>query len=121
MIFIGHSIAPAFILRIVEKYGISLKKAIFVSPFLGFNDDELWQYKMVNSTILDAPFNFKNINEHIKESVVFYGDNDPYVPREEFLNFSEKLGSRVISIQNGGHLNSEFGYNEFPQILDEVN
>lgn len=120
MIFIGHSIAPAFILRVVEKYGINLKKAIFVSPFLGFDDDELWQYKLVNSTILDSPFNFNYIRNHIKESVVFYGDNDPYVPRKEFLNFAEKLGSKLISISKGGHLNSEFGYDEFPQILDEV-
>jgi len=121
IVFIGHSIAPAFILRVVEKFNIKLEKAIFVAPFLNFESKDLWQYTLVNSTFLDAPFNFKKINELIENSVVFYGDDDPYITNKEvFLEFAKMLNSKVICIHNGGHLSSRFGFTEFPQILDEV-
>jgi len=121
IVFIGHSIAPAFILRVVEKFKIKLEKAIFVSPFLNFKSEELWQYTLVNSTFLEAPFDFEKINELIKSSVVFYGDDDPYITnKEDFIEFAKMLNSKIICIHNGGHLSSRFGFTEFPQILDEV-
>lgn len=121
IVLIGHSIAPAFILRIVEKFNIKVKKAIFVSPFLDFVSTDLWQYTLVNSTFLEKPFDFKKINSLIEKSVVFYGDNDPYISDiKTFLNFANKVNAKTICVHNGGHLSASFGFTEFPQILREI-
>ena len=39
-IFVGHSLAPAFILSILEKLDVKIKKSIFVCGFLGLIDIE---------------------------------------------------------------------------------
>lgn len=36
------------------------------------------------------------------------------------MDFANKLGSTCIEIENGGHLNAEFGYTQFPLLLDEI-
>ncbi len=57
--FVGHSLGPLFILHVVEKYGIKLDSAIFVSPFL----DSLgnWKVDIVNKTFYKTDFDWKKL------------------------------------------------------------
>jgi predicted alpha/beta hydrolase family esterase len=114
--FIGHSIAPIFMLHMLTKYNFQLNKAIFVAPFFSIPDSPtVWQFYPVNKTFYSYDFNFEKIREKITESHVVYGDNDPYVPSGEPPLFSQKLHSKVHVVQNGLHCGSNF--HQFPLLL----
>jgi predicted alpha/beta hydrolase family esterase len=116
--FVGHSLAPVFILHLVEKYNLKLDCAIFVSPFMEDIGGEWWQFYVVNKTFYKTAFDFKKLRELIPVSYVLYGDNDPYVDTKFPTDFAEKLGSEIIEIKGGGHLNAEAGLTEFPKVLE---
>jgi hypothetical protein len=119
LIFIGHSLAPVFILHLVYKYNLKLESGIFVSPFLTFlNKKKVWQFDHVNSSFYKTNFNFKKLKKLIPNSYVIYGDNDPYVDKKFPLDFANKMNSKIITVKKGGHLNQEFGYTKFPLIFN---
>lgn len=118
--FVGHSIAPIFMLHMLQKYNFKIKQAIFVSPFFNIPDrPEIWQFYPVNKTFYSYDFNFDKIKSQIGKSYVVYGDNDPYVPSSESPLFAEKLGSEIHVIEGGGHCGGIF--KEFPLLLELIN
>jgi len=116
--FIGHSLAPVFILHVVLKYYLHLDCAIFVSPFMEEIKSEYWQFDLCNKTFYKTDFDFKKLKELIPLSYVLYSDNDPYVNKKYPLDFAEKMKSKKIVIKNGGHLNKESGFIKFPLVLE---
>lgn len=116
--FVGHSLAPVFILHAVLKYNLKLDCAIFVSPFMEDIKNDSWQFYLVNKTFYKTDFDFQRLNQLIPRSYVLYGDNDPYVAAKYSIDFANKLNSQIILVKNGGHLNAEFGFKKFPQLLD---
>lgn len=118
--FIGHSIAPVFMLHMLNKYDFKLKQAIFVSPFFNIPDaPSVWQFYPVNKTFYSYEFNFDKIKSQIGKSYVVYGDNDPYVPATEPPLFAEKLGAEIHVVPGGGHCGSVF--REFPLLMQMIN
>jgi len=118
--FVGHSIAPIFMLHMLNKYDFKLKKAIFVAPFFNIPDaPAVWQFYPVNKTFYSYDFDFGKIQSQIGKSYVVYGDNDPYVPPAEPPLFAEKLGSEIHIIPGGGHCGGIFK-DGFPLLIDLV-
>lgn len=117
--FVGHSIAPIFMLHMLGKYDFKLQKAVFVAPFFNIPDrSEIWQFYPVNKTFYSYDFDFDKIKEKISKSHVVYGDNDSVVPSTQPPLFAEKLGAEIHVVPNGGHCGSIF--KEFPLLLDIV-
>lgn len=117
--FVGHSIAPIFMLHMLNKYDFKLKQAVFVSPFFNIPDaPSVWQFYPVNKTFYSYDFNFDKIRSHIGKSYVIYGDNDPYVPSTEPPLFAEKLGAEIHVVPSGGHCGGIF--KEFPLLIELV-
>lgn len=117
--FIGHSIAPIFMLHMLNKYDFKFEKAIFVSPFFNIPDrPAIWQFYPVNKTFYGSDFNFDKIRHQIGKSYVVYGDNDPYVPATEPPLFAEKIGAEIHVMPGGGHCGSSF--KEFPILIDLI-
>lgn len=115
--FVGHSIAPIFILHMLNKYEFKIGKAIFVAPFFDIPySPDTWQFYPVNKTFYSYDFDFDKIKSQIGKSYVIYGDNDPYVPATEPPLFAEKLGSEIHVVPNGGHCGSIF--KEFPLLIN---
>jgi predicted alpha/beta hydrolase family esterase len=118
--FVGHSIAPVFMLHMLNKYDFKVKNAIFVSPFFNIPySQENWQFFPVNKTFYSFDFDFEKIKQKIHKSYVVYGDDDPYVPSNEPPLFAEKLDSEIHVVPNGRHCGSNF--KEFPLILNLIN
>lgn len=118
--FVGHSIAPIFMLHMLNKHDFKLDEAIFVSPFFNIPDaPNVWQFYPVNKTFYSYDFNFDKIKSQIGKSYVVYGDNDPYVPATEPPLFAEKLGAEIHVVPGGGHCGGIF--KEFPLLLDIIN
>lgn len=133
-IFVGHSMGPGFIFRLLEKSQVKIKGAILASPFIGFLDNE-W-FDNLNKTFIDHPFNWEKIKKNCPRFAILSGDNDPYVaikqPESVRDGVAKKLideGKRLASklnvsfklIKGGGHLNAETNYLEFPEVLTEIN
>lgn len=118
--FVGHSIAPIFMLHMLNKYDFKLKHAIFVAPFFNIPDrPEIWQFYPVNKTFYGYDFDFDKIKSQIGKSYVVYGDDDPYVPATEPPLFAEKLGAEVHLVPGGKHCGGTF--KEFPLIIQLIN
>ncbi len=117
--FIGHSLAPVFILHVVEKHNIKLDSAIFVSPFMdALNNDRHWQFDVVNVSFYKTDFNFTKLKKLIPTSYVLYSNNDPYVNKSHPILFAKAMESSTIYVKRAGHMNSEVNMNEFPLVYE---
>ena len=122
-ILIGHSLGAAYLLHVLESLGgdaacpvfKNIHQSIFVSGFaepLGGKFDEL------NADFINHNFNWEKIRNVAGKITILHGDNDPYVPMSAAENLARNLQTELTVIPNGGHLNAEFGYTEFPEILE---
>ena len=112
-VFIGHSIAPAFILSLLERHKV--KSCIFVAGFLGELGSELDPYL---DTFVNYNFDFEKIKTNCSEFTLFYSDDDLYVPLKNAQLLADKLGVELTLISNAGHFNKDSGFTEFEKILD---
>ena len=63
--------------------------------------------------------NLSEIKNYCNDIVCFYSKNDPYVKYEVEKEFAS-IATKEIVIANGGHLNSESGYIEFKELIEEI-
>lgn len=116
-VIFAHSIAPVFVCKFLIENSIKVKRLVLVCGFnnyLGINDD----YDAVNESMyLD---NLEEVKNCCDDIVCLYSDNDPYVAFDKEKEFADMIASTQIVIQNGGHLNSESGYDEFEELLKYI-
>ncbi|MAS86550.1 MAG: hypothetical protein CMH30_01025 [Micavibrio sp.] len=117
-VLIGHSCGANLLVHLLGSLNTPVKRSIIVSPFtdkIGIPD-----YDTLNeSFFLDE----KTTQMAIKNAgliELLYGDNDPYVPSDQPKELAKWLGVKPIIIKNGGHLNVEAGYTEFPELLKVI-
>lgn len=114
---IAHSIAPIFICKYLITNKVKVKKLIFVCGFnnyLGIDSD----FDAVNEPMFID--NYQDIKFYCNDIVCYYSDNDPYVKFEVEKEFADNVSSKQYIVKNGGHINSESGYNNFNNILKEL-
>jgi len=117
-IFIGHSIGSIFIVKYLIENKLKSHKIILISGFNNYTVDG-GDYDKVNSSFFLE--NISGIKELASEIICIYGDNDPYVKQEALKEFANEIATKQVVIPDGGHLNSEFGYDSFNEILDYIN
>lgn len=113
----AHSIAPIFICHFLVEHHIKVNKLVFVCGFnnyLGINEE----YDNVNETMYFE--NLEDIKEYANEIICFYSKNDPYVKYEVEKEFADRIATKQIIINDGGHLNAECGYTEFKELLEYI-
>ena len=115
--FFAHSIAPVFVCKFLIEHKMKVRNLVFVCGFnnyIGVDPD----YDAVNKSMyLD---NLNDIRNLCNDIVCFYTKNDPYVSYEAEKEFADTVATKQIIIEDGGHLNSESGYREFPQLLEAL-
>ena len=116
-IIFAHSIAPVFVCKFLIENKVKVKRLVFVCGFnnyLGIDED----YDTVNKGMyLD---NLDEVKNYCSDIICYYTDNDPYVKYEVEKAFADTVATKQKLIPNGGHLNNESGYQEFPELLTEV-
>lgn len=117
-ILIGHSISATFLLHILETIKTPVHQSVFVSPVMDDIGDTA--YDALNHTFVHHDFDWETINKNKGQSIIFHGDNDPYVPMRHAAFLSAKIDTPVTVVENGGHLNAESGYTEFRELLNRV-
>ena len=114
-VMIGHSCGGSFALRLLEEGLAQPQQTILVSAVidaLGNQFDEL------NKSFVDMSFDWEKIKSACENIIVFHGDNDPYVSLSQAETISTKLSAPLTLIKDGGHINADAGYTEFPEILE---
>ena len=114
-IIIAHSIAPIFVCKYLINNKIKVKKLIFVCGFnnyLGIDPD----FDSVNESMFIG--NLEDIKNYCSDIICFYSDNDPYVKFDVEKEFADTVSNKQYIVKNGGHINEEFGYTEFKEILE---
>lgn len=112
-IIFAHSIAPVFICKYLINNHLPIKRLVCVSGFNNFYSGNPDFDSVNESMYLD---NLSEVKEYCKEIICLYSDNDPYVSFDVEKTFADKIADKQVLIKNGGHLNSESGYVEFPQL-----
>lgn len=116
---VGHSLGVPAILRYLEDLDKDSKigGAVLVSgPVAKIEKNG---YEQVNS-FLDGAFDFDHIKNTCKNFSIIHGDNDKNVPFSDAEYLRDKLSCKLISVHNGGHLNSWQGWNKLPQALEAL-
>lgn len=116
-IIFAHSIAPIFVCKFLVENKITVKRLIFVCGFnnyLGIDEE----YDTVNESMYFN--NLKDIKKYCKDIICFYTKNDPYVKYEKEKEFADTITNKQIIIEDGGHLNTDSGYQEFKELLKYI-
>ncbi len=93
----------------------NVAQSVFVSWVVG----ELGNYTFdkLNKPFFDKKFDRNNIKKNSGKVTIYHGDNDPYVPISHAEKFHKELWGKLKIIEQGGHLNSEAGFDSFEEIL----
>lgn len=114
-ILIGHSAGCAFILHVLEKINVEIKKAILVSGYAYTISEGK------KGTI--KKYDWKKIKANAKKFIVINSDNDPWGYTDKFGRYlCDRLGGTLI-IKHDGHMGStKFNqpYKEFPFLLQLI-
>jgi len=112
---VGHSLGVTAILRYLEgTKAKNIKGAVLVSsPVFKSN-------KKGVANFFKTPFNYKSIKAKKLKFGVIHGDDDRSVSFDQGEFLAKELGSKLVVIRNGGHLNSSAGWKELPQCLAEL-
>lgn len=117
-VLIGHSIAVAFILNVLERLQKPVKACFLVAGFVDFLGDA--ELDLINKSFTDRDFDWLKIKENCKNFHIYYSDNDPYVPLEKAQMLSYKLGVDLRLVEGAGHFNHAAGYDKFELLLKDI-
>ena len=118
-ILVGHSLGAAFALRLVERAVQPFHGLFLAAGFTGALG--LPDYDAINQSFFDEPFDWAGIRERKGRACrCWAGDNDPYVPLSRSQDVADRLEAPLEIVPGGGHINSETGFDAFPQLRDAI-
>ena len=117
-ILVGHSIATAFILDILEKLDHPIKAVFLISSFIQPLNNQ--NFDQINQTFYRDNFDWKQIKKNCQHFYIIHSNNDPYVPLDHAQYIANNLQENITIIKNGGHFNTASGYEKFPELLTKV-
>jgi predicted alpha/beta hydrolase family esterase len=119
-IFVAHSMSPLAVCQYLESIDKKIKACFFVSGFAQQIDNEE-PFKSLIQPFVDKLPNWEQVKKACSNIRYFVGDNDPYVSINVAKDFAKKCRAKeFIIIPKGGHLNEEFGFTKFPQLLSKI-
>lgn len=113
-IFIGHSIAVAFLLSVLENLNSSIKACYFIASVYGKTGVE--DCDRQNVSFVEKDFNWDEIRKNCKNFYLFHSDNDPYSTLESAQELAKNLHTDIHFVKGAGHFNEEAGYLKFPEL-----
>jgi predicted alpha/beta hydrolase family esterase len=110
---VSHSLGAVTALDFIEQASGQINRLLSVAGFAKDYGAEMNSY-FLSERLID----FENVTEKLRWAAVIYSDKDPYVPQAALRYMADSLGVQPIIIPGGGHLNSDAGFTEFPQLLE---
>lgn len=113
-ILVGHSCACPFILSILERIEVKIRKAILVAGFITPLDEK-------PDPILQESYDWEKIKAHCEEFIIINSDNDPWgCDDKQGRAIFDRVGGTLIIRHGEGHMGSDTfnqPYKEFPLLL----
>lgn len=113
-VFVGRSIGPAFILRLLEITKVKVKAAFLVAGFC--SDIGLPDFTPLIKPFIDKPFDWQKIRNNCGRFFVYSSDNDPFVPLQKGEELARNLDTKLTLVKGAEH----FWFEEFPQLLQDI-
>jgi predicted alpha/beta hydrolase family esterase len=110
-VIVGWSSGAVAAMRYAESNPIL--GSILVSPCYTDLGDELEK----QSGYYDAPWQWDAIKANQTKIALIYGDDDPYIPQDEFEFIAAQLAPERIEIRSGKHFIER---SEFPELLEYI-
>ncbi len=108
---VGWSSGAVAAMRYAEQNKIG--GSIIISPSYSDLGDELERV----SGYFDKPWDWEAIKKNQKKITLVYGDDDPYIPQDQFEYIADKLSPEVVKIHSAGHFLEQ---STFPELLEVV-
>ncbi|MDO8460382.1 MAG: alpha/beta hydrolase [Nanoarchaeota archaeon] len=118
--FIGHSIGCQTIMRYLagEDYEGKIGNVVFVAGWFNLDNLEGEEVEEIAKPWLETSIDFKKVKRKLSGITVFLSSNDPYNCLEENKKmFKDKLGAKVIVLEDKGHFTMDEGVINIPEIL----
>lgn len=110
-VVIGWSSGAVATMRYAENNKIL--GSVLISPCYTDLDDDLEK----QSGYYDTPWQWNNIKNNQVKIALISGDDDPYIPQDEFSFIATQLNAKHIKIHKGEHFIER---NEFPELLEYI-
>lgn len=114
---VAHSLGPAFVINYLLDNKKKVNNLYFVAPFYGLIN--IKEFDDVNQTFFKYE-SLKESKKYFNKASCFISNNDPYVPSNMSIDFSNQLDSRINIVENGGHFNKSAGYTKFNELLKVI-
>lgn len=115
--FVTHSLGGIAVLRYLESLPASTKIGglVLVAGF----PESIGRPEI--TTFFKNALDFHKVRRMARGYVVaIHSNNDNYVSFHHGETLRDRLGAKLITIPNGGHLNANSGYFTLPIVLDEL-
>ncbi len=122
--FIGHSIGCQSIDRYLETLSPETRIGgiVYVAGWLTLKGLDDYEEKDRQAALpwLETPIDFQKVRTICHKSVAIFTKDDPFVDVKNAEFYQEKLGSKVIILESGAHLNDESNTKELPQVIEAI-
>ena len=113
-IIVSWSTGAIFSVRYLYENNIKVKRLILISGFNNYVGNVPFVDNINKDYFMQDVAVARNVADKI---VCIKSDNDPFISQQALNDFAQKLNAHLVNIKNGGHFNSNAGYNEFPELL----
>lgn len=110
-VIVGWSSGAVAAMRYAE--GHTLRGSVLVGPCTTDLGIELEK----QSGYFDTPWQWQKIKDNQQHIALFYSDNDPFIPQEQFEIVAQELAPEVKKFHGRGHFIEE---NTFPELLEHI-
>lgn len=110
-VLVGWSSGAVAAMRYAEDNKV--KGSVLISPSYTDLGDELEK----QGGYFDRPWQWEKIKANQKNIALIFGDDDPYIPQEEFEFIAKQLKPTQIKVHGGKHFIERA---EFPELLQYV-
>ncbi len=107
-VIVGWSSGAVAAMRYAESHQVN--GLVLVSPSYTDLGDNLEK----QSGYFNTPWQWHQIKTNTRHIALFGGDDDPYIPQEEFITIAKELDATHFSIPNGKHFIEQ---SQFPELL----
>lgn len=123
-LFICHSIGCQTLMRYLGTHNKKVGQVIFVAGWFNLGEvllEEGEEIKVLAKPWIETPLEFDQVKDNMQSLEVILSSNEPFGCVYENKNtFEERLGARVIILENKGHFTEDDGIIEIPEILDLI-
>lgn len=122
--FVGHSIGCQSIARYLETLPSETRigGAVYVVGWLTLKGLEDYEEEDRQAALpwIETPIDFEKVRTISPKSVAIFTKDDPFVDVDNAEFYREKLGSEIVILESGGHLNDESNTKELPEVIQAI-